>query len=217
MLLAVSFLVVGCICPPCPEDAASAAAEDTPSAPVAAGDSRLIWDGDSAGSKADGWADCDTKPGCKATVAMDSSGGVDGSAGLHFHASGPKWIGMGWNWFGWWPENAGIDISGYDVLRFSLRFDVPKPADAPDPSAVTVALVCSNGKQGSASVALDRYLKNPGDGKWHEVEIPLSEFYKGKDGQKFDPKTAWELTFGTWAGSTRTFDAYIDNISVHKK
>jgi hypothetical protein len=148
---------------------------------------------------------------------VDSEGGIDGSAAIHFHASGPKWIGMGWNWFGWWPENAGIDIRPYDVLRLSVRFEVEKPEFAPEPAAVTVGMVCSNGKKSSSSVSLERYLKNPADGKWHDVEIPLSEFYKGKEGKEFDPKTAWELTFGTWAGNTRTFDAYIDNISVHKK
>jgi hypothetical protein len=56
-----------------------------------------------------------------------------------------------------------------------------------------------------------------GDAKWHEVEVPLAELYKGKEGQQFDPKTAWEFLLSTWASDTRTFDIYVDNIAVKKK
>ena len=52
---------------------------------------------------------------------------------------------------------------------------------------------------------------------WHDVEIPLSEFYKGKEGKEFDPRSAWEMTFGAWSATPRNFDAYIDNITVYKK
>lgn len=177
----------------------------------------MIWDGDTVGGKAQGWSDCDDKPKCKTKLGPVAGEGVDGSMALHFHGEGPKWIGMGWNWFGWWPKDAGIDISPYDTLTFSMRVVSPDPKNAPTPASMTVALRCSAGEKNSASVSLEKYLKNPADGKWHEVSVPLAEFYKGKEGKLFDPKSAWELNFGTWASNSRTFDVYLDNIAVAKK
>ncbi len=213
-----SALCASCLCPPCTEaPTGGGQATSGESATAASGDEVMIWDGETAGGKAQGWADCDDKPACKTKLGVASGEGVDGGAAVRFHGEGSKWIGMGWNWFGWWPKDAGIDISPYDTLRFSIRVVVTDPKHAPDPAGMTVGLRCSAGPKDSASVTLEKYLKNPGDGKWHEVEMPLAEFYKGKQGQAFDPKSAWELDLGTWAANPRTFDIYLDNIRVAKK
>jgi hypothetical protein len=177
----------------------------------------MIWDGDTAGGKAQGWGDCDDKPACKTKLNVAAGEGVAGSAALHFHGEGKKWLGMGWNWHGWWPKNAGTDISPYDTFRFSIRVVVDDPKNVPEPAGMTVSMRCSAGEKNSASVSLDKFLKNPGDGKWHEVEIPLNQFYKGKEGKEFDPRSAWELNLGTWASASRKFDIYLDNIAVTKK
>jgi hypothetical protein len=224
-LLLAPLLVIssGCLCPPCAEAPQAAGGGDAgggaKSAPATAatGDQLMVWDGDSVGGSAQGWADCDDKPGCKTKIGIASGEGVDGGAAVHLQGEGKKWIGMGWNWHGWWPKDAGTDISPYDTLRFDLRVVVADPKHAPEPSGMTVALRCSAGEKNSASVTLEKSLKNPGDGKWHAVEIPLAELYKGKEGQEFDPKSAWEMNLGTWAADSRSFDIYIDNISVTKK
>lgn len=177
----------------------------------------MIWDGDRTGGSAQGWADCDAKPGCKATVSVVDKEGVEGGKAVRFHGEGPKWIGMGWNWHGWWPKNAGTDLTPYDTFTFSIRVVVDDPKQAPDPSGLSVALRCSNGEKNSANVTLEKYLKNPGDGKWHDVEIPLQEFYRGKEGQEFDPKSAWEINLSGWQNDPRKFDIYLDNVGVAKK
>jgi len=177
----------------------------------------LLWDGEDPKSTAKGWSDCEEKGSCTTKLEVASGEGVNGSAAVHFQGQGSRWIGMGWNWFGWWPKDAGSDISPYDTLTFSVRFVVPDPNNTPPPAALTVALRCSAGEKTSASVTLERYLQNPGDGKWHEIEIPLAEFYKGHEGEAFDPKSTWELNFGTWAPHQRSFDIYLDNITVLKK
>jgi hypothetical protein len=82
---------------------------------------------------------------------------------------------------------------------------------------MNVGLRCGAGEKNSAGVTLERYLKNPGDGKWHDVEVPLSEFYKGKDGKAFDPHSAWEINLSSWQSDPRKFDIYVDNIRVEKK
>ncbi len=226
---------LGCACPPCAaeaptgapaqepsatEDASGAAPASGAEAPASfapSGTKNLVWDGDGTGNTAKGWADCEDKGSCTTKVEVASREGVNGSAAVHFQGKGARWIGMGWNWFGWWPKDAGSDISPYDTLKFSLRVVVPDPNNAPPPAATTVALRCSAGEKTSASVTLERFLQNPGDGKWHDVEIPLAEFYKGNEGQAFDRKTAWELNLGTWAPHDRSFDIYVDDITVLKK
>lgn len=231
----------GCACPPCAAEAPSGAPAGEPSTAAEAsaataagaasattvaeapasfapsGTTHLVWDGDGTGGTAKGWADCEDKGNCTSKVEVASGAGVDGSAALHFQGKGSRWIGMGWNWFGWLPKDAGSDIRPYDTLKFSLRVVVPDPNNAIPPAAMTVALRCSTGEKTSASVTLERFLQNPGDGKWHDVEVPLAEFYKGNEGQAFDRKTAWELTFGTWAAHDRSFDIYVDNITILKK
>lgn len=226
-----------CACPPCAEapngapgeaapDGAGAGAAKTAGEAAAAdaekpasfapsGTKNLLWDGDDPKSTAKGWADCEDKGSCTTKLEVQNGEGVNGSAAVHFQGQGARWIGMGWNWFGWWPKDAGSDISPYDTLTFSLRVVVPDPNNAPPPPMLTVALRCSAGEKTSSSVTLERYLQNPGDGKWHDIEIPLAEFYKGNTG--FDPKSTWELNFGTWAPHERSFDIYLDNITVLKK
>ena len=78
-------------------------------------------------------------------LGVASGDGVDGSQAVHFHGEGSKWIGMGWNWFGWWPKDAGTDISAYDTLQFSIRV-VADAKNAPQPAGMTVALRCSAGE-----------------------------------------------------------------------
>ena len=81
---------------------------------------------------------------------------------------------------------------------------------------MTVSLGCSAGKKNSANAQITKYAKDVMDGKWHEVKIPLKDFYKGKEGKEFDPHSAWEFRFSTWSPSPRNFTVYIDEIAVQK-
>jgi len=198
-------LTSACVCPPCP-----GAAEEAPV--VAAGAVKKIWNGDTAGG-GQGWADCDKKDACKASIKPVVEAGVDGSMGLKFSADGPQWLGGGWNWFGWWPETAGTDISGYKTLVFDIKVVAESPNLLPEPGAVNITLGCSNGKKNSADISVQKYQKDFLDGEWHQVKIPLSELTKGS-GRELDLRTAWEFRISTWAANKRTFDIYLDNIAV---
>ena len=201
----------GCLCPPCAGEAQSPTGEV-----VASGSRHVIWDGDGAGTGAQGWADCDKKPDCKATAAVARKRGREKSTALKFHSEGTGWGGMGWNWFGWWPKDAGVDISPYDNLTFWLKVVVKSPDLAPEPDAFVVGLRCSAGEKNSASVQLTKAKRNFLDGEWHKIVMPLKEFYRGKEGKEFDPHSAWELNFSAWSPSHRDYDAYIDEIAVEK-
>lgn len=214
--LAGALLLNGCICPPC--NCTVAAGGDgggttsSGSAVAATGDEYMLWDGEGAGESAKGWADCDKKPGCKGTVLPAPGKGKDDTTGLHFHGEGPGWIGFGWNFIGWWPEDGGIDISSYEKLSFDIKVVAESEEEAPDAGALNVALRCSKGKKDSESVTVKNYAPDIMDGEWHTVEIPLTEFAK----EEFDPATTWEIDISTWAQNPKKFDVYLDNIAVKK-
>ena len=212
-----------CLCPPCPATAGGSApasagpaagkpAASAPSGPTQ--DRVVIWDGDKVGA-GQGWADCDKKPGCKSAVAKVSGAGVNGGAGLKFHGEGPGWLGMGWNWFGWYPETAGTDISRYTNLTFQIRVESKSPDSAIDAASVTTALGCSKGKKTSADAAIQKYTADFADGQWHKVAIPIADLTSGP-GAAFDPGTAWEFRVSEWSATPRDFTIYLDDIAAEK-
>jgi hypothetical protein len=225
LLALASVGAVGCLCPPCPGTAAAAgpAAAAAPGAeaanaaagPVASGTRLVIWDGEEAGVGAQGWESCDQKPGCQVKVASDSGTGINKSNSLKFHGEGGGWIGMGWNLFGWYPENAGVDITPYTHLTFQIRVESKSPDTAVEPSSVTVLLGCSKNKKDSAAIALEKYAKGFSDGKWHKVSIPISALTKGA--AQFDLQSFWEFRLSVWSGSPRYFDIYVDDLAAEKQ
>lgn len=178
-------------------------------------DGGMIWNGEGAGTAAKGWADCDKKPGCKATLDALPGVGKDGSAGLKFVAEGPGFLGFGWNWFGWYPETAGTDVSAQKQLGFWVKLVPASAEQAPDLAGVTVSLGCSKGKKNSASVPFNEINKDALDGQWHKVTVPLTVLQKG-DGKDLDLKTVSEFRIGTWATTPRKFEIYVDEIAFEK-
>jgi hypothetical protein len=217
LLTAVSLVAsISCVCPPC-EAPGAAGPKAIPVVPV--GGKLVIWDGEGGGLEGGkSWADCDKKgPPCKATLAPLPKSGRDGKTALRFHADGEGWQGGGWNWFGWWPETAGTDIRPYSHLSLWIKVVAKSPELLPEPGALTFSFGCSNGKKGSSSINFAKYEKNLLDGQWHQITVPLNDFYVGKEGQEFDPVTAWEFHFNHWAGSLRNFDLLVDDMTLEKK
>jgi hypothetical protein len=182
---------------------------------VEKGGALILWDGDGAGSGAQGWDSCkDPKKGCS-KMGTDPEGGIDGSAAVKLHGEGPDWLGGGWNLFGWYPENAGYDMTPYKTLSFQIRVDSKSKDQAPEPGSVGVFLGCSGNKHDSATVLIERYAKGFLDGKWHKVTIPIAMFLKGA-GAKFDARSFWELRITTWSATPRHFDIFLDDIALEK-
>jgi hypothetical protein len=211
----------GCLCPPCPTAAGAAPVTvagglNGPAAPAANGSHQMLWDGEGAGAGAQGWDSCaDPKVGCS-KVGPAPGAGVGGSTALKLHGDGSGFLGMGWNLFGWYPANAGIDMTPYTHLTFQIRVEAKSPDTAPDPASVGVLLGCSGNKNDSATVSIERYAKGFADGKWHKIEIPISAFTKGP-GAKFDPQSFWEFRIATWSPAPRHFDIFIDDIALEKQ
>jgi hypothetical protein len=177
----------------------------------------MIWDGDNAGMGAKEWASCDQEPNCQSKAANTPGVGMGGSNGLKFHGQGSGFIGIGWNVFGWYPENAGVDLTPYTHLIFQIKVEMNPAADGTrDPGAAAVLLGCSRNKFDSADAPIDKFMKGFADGQWHKVSIPIAHFTKGT-GAKFDPTSFWELRIRTWSGVKREFDIIIDDIAAEKQ
>jgi hypothetical protein len=215
-------LAPACLTPPCPCAQGAAAPQAAAPAPAgvapsvaasapAAGDKAIIWDGDENGLGAKGWQDCDKKPDCKVTLLPTPGTGFNNSVGLKAHGEGPGWIGFGWNWFGWYPENGGTDVSGYKFLKLRIRVEAKNADEAPDPASIGVSIKCSSNKEKGQSkdAPLVKHTKeNLIDGQWHEVTIPTAVMAKAE----YDPKTAWEFVLSTWSSTPRNFNLYLDDI-----
>jgi hypothetical protein len=224
VLALTSCVAFACVAPPKSKEAESAEVPSESRAAVAAApktppppDKLMVWDGDE-NSKGKSWADCSKKAaGCKSVVAPVEDAGRIGK-GLKFEVKGPDWAGFGWNWHGFYPENAGTDITGFDSLSFWIRVEAKDKAKAPDPANFKVVLSGSgNDKKESNEVVISDYVEDLFDGEWHEVIIPLSEFKKDK-GSAFDPRSAWEFRISTYASSPRDFTVFVDEIGFdHRK
>jgi len=217
---ALALGAASCLCPPCPTAGgpapATAGGLAGPTAPVASGSRQVLWDGDGASPGAQGWDSCaDPKVGCSKASAVPGMG-INGTTALNLHGDGSGFLGIGWNLFGWYPANAGYDMTPYSHLTFQIRVQAKSPETAPDPASVGILLGCSANKNDSATVPVERYAKGFADGKWHKVTIPITAFTKGP-GAKFDPQSFWEFRVATWSPAPRHFDIYIDDIALEKQ
>jgi hypothetical protein len=166
----------------------------------------VVWDGED-NNKGQGWV----SPKEEASIKAQGDMVHGGKQALAWAAKGDQYRGTGWNWCGWYPADAGTDISDSANLVFSI-----KVMGATKPAEFTVALACSsNGKSANTpTVNLTKYCAKAFDGEWHEVVIPLKELYGDK--KEFDPKKAWEFDLGTWNQAGVDFVAYIDDIGFTK-
>lgn len=178
----------------------------------------LVWDGDEHGGNAKEWANCNLKDACKSTLKTAPGEGVNGSVGLEWHVEGKDWKGFGWNWFGWWPENAGTDVSGYKNLSFWIRLRADDPKGVPELKDLSVFLAGSSkgNKDETAQVALIGYIEDLSDEKWHEIIIPVSDLTKGK-GKDFDLTKTWEFRMGEYSMVPHNFTIFVDNIGFDNR
>ena len=173
---------------------------------AAGGKKLVVWDGETAANGAS-WVTPKKdsnyfKPQEKETHSP--------KAALELRAEGEPYVGGGWNWHSWWPEDAGDDISGFKNLTFWIKVTGRKPV------TLTVALNCSSTKKATAALSILDYCKDAADGQWHEVVVPLEDFAK-KEKTDFDPKKAWEADFGTWAQENDAVSLFIDDLGFDSR
>jgi len=216
----VAFAIVlcaACLDPPLSPTTtiATPAAKQSPAAWAASTTEELVlWNGEPAHSGGDGWASCqnEREGTCEARLETSAGAGRDGGSALHFTARGSEWLGFGWNWFGWWPSDAGTDISERKTFAFAIRV-VGEPGLAPEPFTINVALGGSARDGQDATLAIPILDHAPGfaDGGWHDVALPISAMLRGK-GERFDTWRAWSFTLGAWNQGERKYEIFVDDV-----
>jgi hypothetical protein len=177
----------------------------------------LVWDGEEHGGNAKEWANCNLKKDCKSTAKATPGEGVNGTIGLQWHVEGKDWKGFGWNWYGWWPEDAGTDVTEYKNLSFWIRLKMDDPKGAPELKDLKVGLASSNkGKLETEAVPLIGYVDSLADEKWHEIVVPISDLTKGK-GKDFDLTKTWEFRLGEYSMTPHNFTVFVDNIGFDNR
>jgi hypothetical protein len=174
----------------------------------------LIWDGEDTSVQAKGWASCEEKERCAASLNAKPGVGRNGSNGLEFVAKGKKWAVFGWNWFGWWPDTAGTNIAPYKSLRFWLKITAEAGKKKPPADTLRVALHGSSrgGKDTTATVTVGDYAPSFLDGEWHEIVVPLEPLLRG-EGETFDSEKTWEIDFGAWTMEEVEYTLALDEIA----
>ncbi|MGA2066763.1 MAG: SGNH/GDSL hydrolase family protein [Thermoguttaceae bacterium] len=162
----------------------------------------IVFDGDKQGENAKGWVAAGS--GKVTVAAQDKEVRTPGRKTVEFHAAGKEWMGCGWNWFGWWPEDAGTDITAYKNLTFWAKLSATKK-----PGMLTATLV-SPGKKSSQAGNLLTYCPNLPDGKWHQLSIPIKELDSKNE---LDRTKVWEIMLGTWSQDEEDFSLFVDEIA----
>ncbi|KPK63332.1 MAG: hypothetical protein AMK73_05225 [Planctomycetes bacterium SM23_32] len=123
-------------------------------------------------------------------------------------------MGGGWNWHGWYPDNAGSDVRAFRNLSFWAKAEGERKRD------FDVSLVCSTYRTRTAAVSASAYVRPPDadllDGQWHEVIIPMADLLSGPD-VRFDASRAWEVDLNTWAPQPGKFSLFIDEIGFDNR
>ena len=175
--------------------------KEAPAAAAAA--KEIVFDGAEIGASAKSWAQGGTA-GKVTGAAQDKEVRTAGRKTVEFHGEGSGWMGIGWNWFGWWPQDGGTDISRYTTLRFWAKVSGDKK-----PPQLT-ALLTSNDKKATQPADLLKYCPELLDGKWHEVVIPIQDMdTKGE----LNKAKVWEILFGAWTQDAVNFNLYVDEIA----
>jgi photosystem II stability/assembly factor-like uncharacterized protein len=132
-----------------------------------------------------------------------------GKVALELHGDGSGFIGGGWNWHGWYPENSGTDVSEYRNLSFWMK------VVGDDPGGINVGLNNSTTKKATKKVGAQDYCRDLLDGKWHEIIVPLVDIYQGSEGN--DPTKMWEFDIEIWKPQARRFSIFVDDIGFDNR
>jgi len=180
---------------------------DLPLVVVAADAKLIVWDGEKI-TRGQSWV-APQKPVNSFRSQTDEK--HSGLAALELHGEGAASIGGGWNWFGWYPSDAGTDTRNYKNITFWMKVEGDSK-----PESLVLELDSSTNKKTTKSVNILSYSDDLMDGEWHDVIIPLRDIYKDAD-PGFDPAKVWMVNFNTWSPTPRNFSIFVDDIGFDNR
>ena len=216
-LSAAGLLLLGCLEPPIPANSAdesAAVTSKTAAAAAAAPAELIVWNGETAHAAGSGWASCqdESAGACEAQLEALPGVGRDGGVALHFKARGSEWMGFGWNWFNWWPKDAGTDISERKSLALAIKVQ-GVAGKSPEPFTIKIALGGSarDGQDATQAIPFVDHSEDFADGEWHDVTLPIGAMLRGT-GERFDTYRAWSFTVGAWNQGERQYEIFVDDV-----
>lgn len=164
-------------------------------------DRLIVWDGDKF-SGGFGWV---SPPKPLNSFQAQTEEAHSGKVAMEFHGEGGGYIGGGWNWHGYYPANAGTDVTAFRNLCFWMKVD-----GEAKPDTLNVSLVASSDTTATKAVEVSGYGDKLLDGNWHEVVIPLQDMLE--QGANFNFSKVWMMNVNTWSPTPRNFSIYIDDL-----
>ncbi|HBC85462.1 MAG TPA: hypothetical protein DCZ94_00765 [Lentisphaeria bacterium] len=127
---------------------------------------------------------------------------------LKINLTETEWSGIGLNWEGYWPEDAGVKAADYKFLIVELKADG-------SPDNVQIALK-DNKHKPSGSVEIKKYCKdNKLPAEFTAVKIPIADLLTEKS--EFVSGVAWELMVHMWSQDAKNVNVSIRKISFSKE
>lgn len=127
---------------------------------------------------------------------------------LRIKLNGTEWSGVGINWEGYWPADAGVKVSDYKYLLVTLK------VSGKGSGALQLALK-DNKHKVSDNASVKKYCE---EGKqpveFTTLKIPIADFLGEKS--KFESGVAWELMIHIWTEGEKDIKVSINKIAFSK-
>ena len=163
---------------------------------------QILWDGEMKPLGV-GWV---SPEGDSMSISIEDTVSRSSKNAVSIHmAKRHVFLEAGWQWSSW-VSTIETNLKSYQYLHFSIRIDGPlRPDD------LSLSLVSPGDHHTTKRLNLSAYATTFLDGEWHDVSIPLNDFYT--QDMKFDPARAVQIIVGLW-NENNDFVIYLDDLFI---
>lgn len=162
-----------------------------------------LWNGESAATGV-GWV---SPTFTDMAIATEDTSSASGTKAIAVHMAHPNFfLEAGWQWSDW-TNVVSTNFSPFSNLTLSVRF-----AGLSLPNDLQISLASPGDHKTTQRISLKNYNANIYDGAWHQLTIPLKDFYT--IGMPFDPAHAIQIILGTW-NDNKDFTVMLDDIALN--
>ncbi len=200
--LARPLLVLSLFLSSCP---ALQAGPEVPVPPGASAPAKLVlWDGEQKPNGV-GWV---SPTSTNMAIKTEKGVGKANSTGIVFRMAHPNlYLESGWQW-STWAKVETTNLKPYTRLNISVKFTGPRL-----PNDLHLSLASPGDHKTTQRLSLKRYDAGILDGAWHDLSIPLSDFYTPD--MPFDPVHAVQVIFGIW-NDDKDFTVLLDDLTLER-
>ena len=184
----------------CSKSSGDSAVPPVPPPPPPTVSKLVLWNGEEK-SAGVGWV---SPTAADMDIKTESSTGKSSSTGIVFRMAHPNlFLESGWQW-STWTNVQTTNFKPYTKLKISIKFSGPRL-----PGDLLLSLASPGDHKTTERLSLKHYDAAILDGAWHDLTIPLNDFYTAN--MPFDSAHAVQLIFGTW-NDDKDFTVLVDDI-----